>query len=108
IAKRISQLSNRDFENRVADKCFRPNGIEEVFFGDELSGMSDKLVQHCKGFWSQLDNLRAPQQTFVRPVQAQGIEDDVALVAQCVHRRQVKRLKCTRALFCTDECVDAM
>src|SRR5215216_2775256 len=44
VVKRVAQLTNSDFEHRVGNESFRPNGGEELFFGDELSGTFDELV----------------------------------------------------------------
>lgn len=85
IAKRVSQLTNSDFQNRVADKRLRPNGVEEFVFGYELSGTPDEMVENCERFWPELNNLRTPQQTFVRPVKAKVIEDYAVFVAQRSH-----------------------
>ena len=82
VAERVSQLTNSDFENAFADISLGPNAAQEIFFGDELSGAADELTEHREGFGPEFDNLNAPQQTFIGPVQAVVIADYAVFVAQ--------------------------
>jgi hypothetical protein len=54
IAESLAELTNGDFKDGVADKGFRPDRVEKVFFGDELTWMPEEIVEHCEDFGSEL------------------------------------------------------
>ena len=54
IAESFAELTNGDFEDGVADKGFRPDGVEKFLFGDELARTPEEIVEHCEGFGSEL------------------------------------------------------
>lgn len=86
VAESLADLTNHNFEDGIADKSVRPDGVQEIIFGDELARMSKKMVKHCEGFGSELDRLRPSPQLLVSQVQAKGIEDDVFFVPHSSRR----------------------
>ena len=74
VAESLANLTNQYFEDGIADKCSRPDRIEEIIFGDELTRTPKEMVKYCKGFGPQLDCLRPSPQLLVRQIEAKGIE----------------------------------
>src|SRR5204863_4556320 len=80
VVKRIANLPNRDLEDRVGDKCSRPNRIEEIVFSDELARSRDQVIKHCESLGPQLDDFRASPELLVCQIEAEGIEHDALFV----------------------------
>jgi hypothetical protein len=57
IAQRFAYLTDGDFEDGVTDEGVRPDRVEQLFFGDELTRTLYDIVQDCEGFRSELDYL---------------------------------------------------
>ena len=75
IVEGVAELTNCDFEDAIADKRFRPAGVEKFLFGDELAWMPEEIGEHCEGFGSELNCLCASTQALVGQVQIKRIED---------------------------------
>src|SRR5262245_20465539 len=68
VAENSSQLTNGNFENTFSNESSRPNRVEKFLFCDELARMSKQVIQHCKGFGSELYRLLALPQAFVSQI----------------------------------------
>jgi hypothetical protein len=75
VVERVSQLTNCDFQDCIGNESFRPDGGEKIFFGDEMSGMLDELIEYGISLGPELDYFRSAPQTLVGPVQAKRLED---------------------------------
>src|SRR4051812_43618429 len=75
IVQGRADLSNGDFEDCIADKGFRPDCVEKLFFGDEQARTPEDIVEYGEGFRSELDCLCVSPQALVGQVEAKGIED---------------------------------
>jgi hypothetical protein len=82
VVKRVSQLTNGDFQNCVGDKSFRPDAGEELLFRDEISGTLDELIEYGISLGPELDYFRSAPQTLVGSVQAKRLEDYAVVTAQ--------------------------
>ena len=80
VAENFSQLANGSFEDTFINESSRPNRVEKFLFCDELARMPKQVIQHRKGFGSELYRLLALPQAFVSQVQAKRVEDDVFFV----------------------------
>ena len=80
VAENFSQLANGNFEDTFSNESSRPNRVEKFLFCDELARMPKQVIQHCKGFGSELYRPLALPQAFVSQVQAKGVEDDAFFV----------------------------
>src|SRR6185295_13121165 len=80
VTKSIANLTNSDLENGFADKCSRPNRMEKIVFGDELTRPRNQMIEYCKSFRPQLDWLRPSPQLPVRQIEAKGIEQNAFFV----------------------------
>jgi hypothetical protein len=69
VRESLADLSNRDFEDSVADKCFRPDGAEKCLFRNQLARSPEEMLEHRERFGSELDRLRSFPQTLVGAVQ---------------------------------------
>ncbi|HEX9136090.1 MAG TPA: hypothetical protein VF905_03985 [Nitrospirota bacterium] len=75
VVESLTELTNCDFENALADKGFGPDRVEEFLFGDELARTPEEVGEDCVGFGSELNCLWASAQALVGQVQVKGIED---------------------------------
>jgi hypothetical protein len=57
VVEGLSELTNGNFEDGVADKSFWPDRVEKVFLGDQLARTTEEIIEHCEGFGSELDWL---------------------------------------------------
>ena len=83
IVESFSQLANGDFEDGVADESIRPDGVQELFFCDELTGTTDEVVENSESLGSNLDRFCAEPQAFVDCVQAKRLEDYAFIGGNC-------------------------
>src|SRR5262245_49133062 len=79
ITKRLTDLTNHDFQDGFANKGFWPNGVEKFLFGDQLAWSFKQMTEHSELLRPKLDRLRTPPQTLVRQVQAKEIKADALL-----------------------------
>ena len=42
---KLHSVINSNFQNRIADESFRPDGVQELFFRHELSRAIEKVVE---------------------------------------------------------------
>jgi hypothetical protein len=54
--------------------------------------MANKITEHHECFGSEPDRLRIFPQTFIRQIQAKGIEDDAFFVLRSSHRMSTLRI----------------
>ncbi len=54
VVESLTELANRDLEDSVADKGFRPDGVEEFLFGDKLAWTREEIIQDGKSLRSEL------------------------------------------------------
>ena len=101
VLESVTQLTNGDFEHCIGNESFRPDGGEQLFFSNELTGTLNEFVEDCVGFRSELNDLRATPQTLVGTVQAERLEDDARFVAQGNYRINNRISPVTRFL-CLD------
>src|SRR5262245_61967419 len=80
VAENVAQLANGNFEDTFSNESSRPNRVEKILFCDQLARMPKQVIQHSKGFGSELYRLSALPQAFVCQVQAKGVEDDAFFV----------------------------
>ena len=76
VAQNIPQLPDDNFENAIANKGSWPDGLEKLVFCDQLARTPKQVIQHCEGFRSESDGLRAIPQAFVGQVQEKAVEGD--------------------------------
>src|SRR5690349_17612170 len=101
IVKRVPQLTNGDFKNRIGHKSLWPNSLQQLFFCDELTGTVKKIVEHRKDFRPQFYRLRASPETLVTHVQTKRIEVDEITVAHCTSPNVTESLPQTYDLVCS-------
>ena len=82
----FSYLLNSDFKNRVTDKRFRPDGVQQLVFGYELARPLNEVIEEGKGFGSDLERFRASPQTFINEIERKAIEGYSVVVRDGIHR----------------------
>ncbi len=65
IVERFAQLADGDFEDGVADKSIRPDGLEQFLLGNQLRRPIDEIAEHGEGFWPDFDRFRPVPQALI-------------------------------------------
>src|ERR1044071_865365 len=73
VVERFSHLLNSDFENRVADKSFRPKRAQQFVLGHHLTGTINEVVKQGKRFRTDLQRLLILPKTFVNQIERNAI-----------------------------------
>lgn len=76
IIESLAELTDSNFEDGFTNKSSRPDGVEKLFFRDQLARTPDEMVEHSEGLRAEFYFLRAFPETLIGQVQAKGIKDD--------------------------------
>jgi hypothetical protein len=59
-------------EVALLNKCIRPDGLQQLFFGDHAAGLRDEDGKQVDGFWDERDAFAVPQEHALPGVQPEG------------------------------------
>jgi len=57
IIENVAELANGNFQDGFTYKCLWPHRLEKLLFSDELASTTEKVVEHCECFRSELKRL---------------------------------------------------
>jgi hypothetical protein len=74
VGKGFADLTDGDFQHRVAHKRIPPDGADQIFLGHKLSRTGEQVFEYGEGFGPELNGLQALPETLVHRVEREGSE----------------------------------
>jgi hypothetical protein len=75
VPQRLPQLGDGLRQRVVGDVGVRPEGVEQVFLGDQLAGVIDEVEQEIEELRREIDRRTAPRDAVRRSIDTKRPED---------------------------------